>query len=116
MFWKSSNINNQLLDNVSAKCFSIGYHFDDENLLDNINHFTSIYPLLTVNTSCFHNNYEVSNRVKKKRKNAILLLLFIYGKIIFKIIDRSHYTLLEKNLTIQSMGTAIFHISTHPKN
>ena len=61
MFWKSSNIDIQLLDNVSAKCFSIGYHFDDDNILLRVNTFTSIYPLLTVNTSCFHDKYEVSN-------------------------------------------------------
>ena len=61
MFWKSSNIDIQLLDNVSAKCFSIGYHFDDENILRNVNQLTSIYPLLTVNTSCYHDNYEVSD-------------------------------------------------------
>ena len=61
MFWKSSNIDIQLLDNVSAKCFSIGYHFDVYHLLHNINSFIGIYPLLTVNTSCFHDNYEVSN-------------------------------------------------------
>ena len=62
-FWKWSNIDTELIANISAKCYSIGYLFDHDSSLSSHSPLETIYSILTVNTSCFHNEYSVSKRL-----------------------------------------------------
>ena len=63
IFWKWSSIDKQLLDNVSAKCFSIGHYFDGfiDYQIGTIKTLDEILSFVTVDMNCFTHNNFVSN-------------------------------------------------------
>ena len=59
-YWKSSNIDNKLFNNISSKCYSIGYYFDNADIDSSEINNRTINSVLTINPNCFNENNEVS--------------------------------------------------------
>ena len=59
-YWKSSNFDNELFNNISSKCYSIGYYFDKTDKYSSHSDNKTINTILTFNSSCYHHDSEVN--------------------------------------------------------
>ena len=62
-YWKSSNIDSKLFNNISSKCYSIGYYFDKTHKHSSKVDRKIINTILTINSNCFYHESEVSFKI-----------------------------------------------------